>query len=214
MITDGSHPSHMDPDPAQTPSSTALQSTTQQPCRVAPPFVAPAPDAPHDPAVETMEQPADMRPPVIVAPPSDDRVELVQQPLKGLRVAPIGNLADPRLETLDRAVSGVGVEVWTSGLVLHSPSPLDLVAQELKALDDMDDARLVRVNPKPEFSLQHCPSARQRPLCLPPGRADTQPVIGVPGEGVASLCHLLVEDVQIDVAEQRADHPTLGHPGG
>src|SRR6266568_2082956 len=31
MITDGSHPSHMDPDPAQTPSSTALQSTTQQP---------------------------------------------------------------------------------------------------------------------------------------------------------------------------------------
>src|SRR6266568_9113895 len=32
MITDGSHPSHMDPDPAQTPSSTALQSTTQQPC--------------------------------------------------------------------------------------------------------------------------------------------------------------------------------------
>src|SRR6266540_6796924 len=32
MITDGSHPSHMDPDPAQTPSPTALQSTTQQPC--------------------------------------------------------------------------------------------------------------------------------------------------------------------------------------
>src|SRR6266498_908051 len=31
MITDGSHPSHMDPDPAQTPSPTALQSTTQQP---------------------------------------------------------------------------------------------------------------------------------------------------------------------------------------
>src|SRR6266487_1926254 len=31
MITDGSHPSHMDPGPAQTLSSTALQSTTQQP---------------------------------------------------------------------------------------------------------------------------------------------------------------------------------------
>src|SRR6266568_9016122 len=36
MITDGSHPSHMDPDPAQTPSSTALQSTTQQPWGDAP----------------------------------------------------------------------------------------------------------------------------------------------------------------------------------
>src|SRR6266545_543121 len=32
MITDGSHPPHVDPDPAQTPSSTAPQPTTQQPC--------------------------------------------------------------------------------------------------------------------------------------------------------------------------------------
>src|SRR6266545_4952885 len=31
MITDGSHPPHVDPDPAQTPSSTAPQPTTQQP---------------------------------------------------------------------------------------------------------------------------------------------------------------------------------------
>src|SRR6266545_4383290 len=35
MITDGSHPPHVDPDPAQTPSSTAPQPTTQQPWVVA-----------------------------------------------------------------------------------------------------------------------------------------------------------------------------------
>jgi hypothetical protein len=32
MITDGSHPSYMDPDPTQNPSSTAPHPTTQQPC--------------------------------------------------------------------------------------------------------------------------------------------------------------------------------------
>jgi hypothetical protein len=31
MITDGSHPSYMDPDPTQNPSSTAPHPTTQQP---------------------------------------------------------------------------------------------------------------------------------------------------------------------------------------
>src|SRR5712691_8666668 len=81
------------------------------PPTAAPAFVAPAPDASQNPAVQSVEQPTDVRPPVVIAPPPDDRVQLVQQPSKLLRVAPSGNLADPLLEALDRAVTRVGVQV-------------------------------------------------------------------------------------------------------
>ena len=50
-------------------------------------------------------------------------------------------------------------------------------------------------------------SARIRRLYLlidPPLRS-WRTVVGVPGQGEASLRHLLVEDVQVHVAEQRAD---------
>src|SRR5712691_10037746 len=81
------------------------------PPTAAPSFVAPAPDASQNPTVQSVEQPTDVCPPVIIAPPPDDRVQLVQQPSKLLRVTPIGNLADPLLEALDRAVTRVGVQV-------------------------------------------------------------------------------------------------------
>src|SRR5687768_15528314 len=108
------------------------------PSGVAPALVLVAPDAQHDPAVEAIEQPAHVRAPVVVAPAADDRVELVQNALEVLGVAPVGGRAHLVLEALDRAVGGDGVQARTSGLVAQPPPAPDPVAQELKAPADVD----------------------------------------------------------------------------
>ena len=71
------------------------------PASVAPSLVTMRPETPHDPAVKLVEELADVGLAVILAPTSNDRVDLVDQLLRTDRSLAPGTLADLVLEVPD-----------------------------------------------------------------------------------------------------------------
>jgi len=64
------------------------------------------PNAPHDPAVEPVEERSDVGPLVVVDPTPQDRIELIDQLLGRYGHAPLGKLTHLIHKTLDRSASG------------------------------------------------------------------------------------------------------------
>ena len=79
------------------------------PTTVAPAFVPMRPNAPLDPIVEFVEERSDVGTLVVVTPPPQDWVELLDQILGLERYTTPGKLAHPILKALDRFLSGVGI---------------------------------------------------------------------------------------------------------
>src|SRR5689334_9031534 len=126
--------------------------------------------APLDPAVETVEQGSDIRLPIVVPPAADDRVESLDHHGKAHRCASACQVADLLPEPVHRLLTRDGVEVVRVGcgraLVRREPkalTPLDLVAEELEPVIDMDDPGLLRMEADPE-------RLAQEPVCQGEGR--------------------------------------------
>ncbi len=111
------------------------------------------PDASPDPAVETLEELADVSAFVILAPAPQQRVKFRYQ-LRGFqRFPPFGALPDLVHETTDRLLLGVRIQRTLSGLTTNLTRrqmelllpALDFVAEELEALADVNNPRLLRM---------------------------------------------------------------------
>src|SRR3954447_15522885 len=120
------------------------------PSTAAPPLVPMRPDPPHQPLVEPVKEPSDVGPFVVVAPPSHDGIELLDQ-LRGThRSLASRQLADLVLEAGDRFLPGIRVQRSLVGTTLdlarrqaHPLAPaLDLVPEKLEAEPGVDDPRL------------------------------------------------------------------------
>jgi hypothetical protein len=110
-----------------------------------------------DPAVESVEQGSYMRLPIGVPPAADDGVEDLDHRGQAHRCAPARQVADFLPEPLHRLLTRDGVEVVRVGcgraLVRREPkalAPLDLVAEELEPVIDMNDPGLLRMEADPE----------------------------------------------------------------
>jgi hypothetical protein len=111
------------------------------------------PDSSEDPTIETVEELSDMGSFVILSPTPQERIKFRNQfpGLQGER--PLGSLPHLIHETSDGLLLGVRIQRTLSGLTtnpalgkMHLPLPaLDFVAQELEALLDMSDPRLLRM---------------------------------------------------------------------
>ena len=127
------------------------------PAGVAPSLVTMRPDASHNPAVKLVEEPTDMGLTVVLAPPTNDRVYLVNQLLRTHRSLTPSPLADLVLEVPEGFCAGKCIARSPAnpapdlrGLQLHGPlALLDLVPEELEAMPNMDDSGLpvCRVTP-------------------------------------------------------------------
>src|SRR5260370_24563559 len=123
------------------------------PASIAPRLVAMRPDAPPDAAVETLEEFSDVGAFVILAPPAQERVELLNQLLGLQRHCPFGSLPYLVHETTNRLRFGIRIQRILSGLTTNlalgqmklSVPALDFVAKELEAVPDMYDPRLLRM---------------------------------------------------------------------
>src|SRR5260370_16240265 len=150
-------------------------------------LVAMRPDAPPDPAVETLEEFSDVGAFVILAPPAQERVELLNQLLGLQRHCPFGSLPYLVHETTDRLRFGIRIQRILSGLTTNlalgqmklSVPALDFVAKELEAVPDMYDPRLLRMQLHAQLFQDsagriHCGSC----LCSP--FAGNHPIIAIP----------------------------------
>src|SRR5512135_768055 len=142
-------------------------------------------------------------------PPPDHRIQGMYQLFQGYRNAATGQRPHLVLEPIDGPLSGNRVQADTALLEAQPLTQPDLVAQELEPLADVHDSGLLRMNPQTQLVFEHRAGARQRPLRFLASPADRQPIVSVPGKLDPRPLHLLVEDVQIDIAEQRADDAAL-----
>src|SRR5262245_10769227 len=87
-----------------------------------------------------------------------------------------------------------------------------LVAEELKALADMHNTRLLRVQPHPKCLLEKAFGGRQCSLGLCSGAAQHDTVVGPARQTEARQGHLPVKWREEDIGPQRTGYPTLRHP--
>src|ERR1700687_5643328 len=101
------------------------------------------PEAPHDPAIELMEEPSDVSALVMLAPATQDGIDLLDQLRSRHRRAAARQSANLVLEVADRSLPRVGVQrsrlLATFDLAVRKPhrptAALDLVAQKFEAVD-------------------------------------------------------------------------------
>src|SRR5262249_47433301 len=119
------------------------------------PFAEPVrPDSPHQPAVESVEELSDMGPLVVVAPTTHNGVRLFYQLLSAHRSVAPRQPANLILEGADRFLPGVRIQRSrlgpSSDLARRQPhgptASLDLVPEELEAMLDVHDPRLLRID--------------------------------------------------------------------
>src|SRR5215471_19588818 len=111
------------------------------------------PDSSPDPALKTLEELADVGAFVILTPPPHQGIPFQNQLLSCQRSRPFGSLPDLVHETADRLHLGIRIPRVLSGLTTNlalrqmklSVPALDLVAEELEAVPDMDNPRLLRM---------------------------------------------------------------------
>jgi hypothetical protein len=111
------------------------------------------PNASHDPAIQTVEEPSDVGALIILAPTPQQRVEFRNQLLGLQRHLPLSSLPYLVHETTDRLRPRVRIERTVSdpatnlafGQVKFPNPALDFVAQKLEAHPDVDDPRFARM---------------------------------------------------------------------
>src|SRR3954469_6427180 len=176
------------------------------------------PDAPDDPCLELEEEPTHVGFAVVLPPPANDRIDLLDE-LRGRdwRLS-AGHRADLVLEAADRLLSRVRIErarlCPAPDLLRRQPklsTALDLEAEELEAVSDADDPRLPRVHTHAEC-LKDLSRRLERGARLRCRRAGDYPIVGIPRQLIAPPAHLPVERRQEDVAEEGRDHPALRCP--
>jgi len=111
------------------------------------------PDASPDPAVETLEELADVGAFVILAPTPQKWIKPRNQFLGSQRCRPFGAFPYLIHETTNRLLLGIRVERILSSLTTNlvavpitlPPPALEFVAEELEAVSDMNNPRLLRM---------------------------------------------------------------------
>src|SRR5580704_15387240 len=176
------------------------------------------PKASYDPAVEPVEELADVGSLVVMSPPAQHRIEFLNQLLGLERHASPGKRAYLIHETADRFLPRDSVQFprlsTTANLARRQPellAALDLVPKKLESLPDMHDPCFLRMQLLAQFvqypkRSRHC---RPRLCCRFAGR---YPVIGVPRKLISLAPHLLIERCQKYVTEQGRNHPALRSP--
>ena len=88
----------------------------------------------------------------------------------------------------------------------------EFVAQKIEArFSDVDETRLLRVQRQPGFRHPGLDPGQGR-FGLFSGAAEDDKVVGITHHLVAALSHLVVQCVEIDIAQQRAEHRALQAP--
>ena len=133
----------------------AIEHPTRQPlpASVTPMLVAVRPNTPSDPTIEPVKESSNVGTLVILAPTPQKRVEFRNQLFGFQRNPPLGALPYLVHDTTDGLRLGVCIECTLSGLAtnlalgqIKLPLPaLDYIAEELKAIPDMDDPRFLRM---------------------------------------------------------------------
>ena len=167
------------------------------PASVAPSLVTMRPETPHDPAVKLVEELADVGLAVILAPTSNDRVDLVDQLLRTDRSLAPGTLADLVLEVPDGfytrnriARSPANPARDLRGLQPERPLALfDLVAEKLEPVSDTDNTGFPGVQGHTQLR-QYPPGLLQCRAGFPVAAARDQPIIGISSKSIAAsvLC--------------------------
>ena len=116
------------------------------------------PNAPHNPAVESVEKCSDVGFLVVLAPSPQDRIKFLNQLLGLERYAPLGKLAYPIHEFPDRLLTRVSIQrprlSTTTDLARRQsklPSALDLVPKKFESVPDVHDPRLLRMQLHSQF---------------------------------------------------------------
>src|ERR1700676_2010052 len=154
------------------------------------------PNEPHDPAIEPVEELSDVGSLVVMTPPSQHRIQFLNQ-LPGLeRNASPGKRAYLIHEMADRLLSRDSIQFprlsTTANLAQRQPellAALDFVPKKLESLPDMHDPRLLRM----QLHAQFVQNPKRRGHCRPRLRcrlAGCYPVIGIPRKLISLAPHL------------------------
>ncbi len=168
------------------------------------------PQAPHDPSVELMKEPANVGTTIVVPPSANDRVDFSNQLLRRKGSFPTRSLPNLILEMLERLLPRIRVQVPLRGpstdLVGCKPqptaSPLDLVSQKLESMLHVHDLSLLGMKRNTEL-LKNLASNPQRSLCFRPRSARHHPVIRVTRQAIPPTTHLPIERCQKNVTQER-----------
>jgi hypothetical protein len=136
-----------------------LRAWKRFPSGTAPPLVSVRPESPHDPSVKLVEEPSDVGALVVLAPTSNDGVDLLDQLLGRDRSLPARFAPDLLAEVPDRLLSRIGIQTARADvardLARWEPKPLpelDLISKELEAVPHMDDPLFCGLIRTPSFS--------------------------------------------------------------
>ena len=181
-----------------------------------PPLIAMGMDTPNDPAIQPGEERADMGLAKVIAPPADDRGDLIDERLRRHRSLSTGQLADLVLEVVDGLLPRKRIPITPAyaGVDLVGAQPqrtlatLDLVPEACKPVPHMDDTRLARMQGDPKRS-QDVGSRLQRSHCLRSRPAGDHPIIGVPSQVVAFPTHFPIKWSQKNTAQEWGDAAAL-----
>ena len=170
------------------------------------------PDPPHDPSVESVEELSDVGSLVILAPPPQERVELLDQLLGLPGHLPPGALSYLVHETTDRLLPRGRVQRTRTSLAtdlalgqIKRLPALDLVTQEFETVLNVDDPRLLRVQLHAQL-FQDSEGRVDGGSCLGCRFAGNHPVVGIPRELISLVAHLPIKWRQKDVAEQEGEY--------
>src|SRR6266568_481216 len=160
------------------------------------PFPEPVrPDSSHQPAVESVEELSDVGPLVVMAPTTHNGVRLFYQLLSGHRSVAPREPANLILEVADRFLPRVRIQRSRLGTSLdlarrqpHGPAAsLDLVPEELEAIPDVHDPRLLRIDVHAQL-LQDSTRRHQCGACFGCGRAGDNPCFASPDRTGSEEC--------------------------
>src|ERR1700678_2901164 len=176
------------------------------------------PQAPHDPAVELVEESADVSALVIFAPATQDRVDLLYQLRCRYRRAATRQPSNLVLEVPDRFLSRIRVQrprfMASFDLTARQPhrpaATFDLKAQKLKSLPDVHDPRFARIEAHTQL-LKYSTRRFQCRSRLGSRRTGNTPIVCVPCELISPATHLPIKGRQENVTEQRRNNPALRH---
>src|SRR6187401_1140391 len=173
------------------------------------------PDAPLDPTVEFVEERSDVGTLVVVTPPSQYRIKLLDQILGLQGYASPGKLAYPILKTLDRFLPRVRVQATRLGtsddLARRQPklpSAPDQVPQKFESVPNVHHPRFLRMKLHAQL-VQNPEGRRCRRARLRCRRTGDDPIVCKPCKLITLASHLPIKRRQENVAEQRRDNPAL-----
>jgi hypothetical protein len=163
---------------------------------IAPAFRQKRMNAVLDPAVEPMEEPSHIRLAIEVPPPPYDGIDPLDHLPQRQGCLPSREGSNLLLEPLHGLLPGDGVEVArvrpTSapmGRQAKASALLHFVAEELEALADMDNPRLLRMQLDAQFLSEESLGDGQRPLGFFPRLTQHHEVVRPAREPEALLCH-------------------------